>query len=70
MFIWAYSFMKFAQNTYPDRLLGPTLLFGTLEYAFVIVRRIFFFRFNNLSYSLLTFQYYLKIRDQMLLNLC
>ena len=28
-FIWAYSFMKFAQNNHPTRLFGPTLFFGT-----------------------------------------
>ena len=28
-FIWAYSFMKFAQNNHPTRLFGPTHLFGT-----------------------------------------
>ena len=28
-FIWAYSFMKFAQNNHPTLLFGPTRLFGT-----------------------------------------
>ena len=28
-FIWAYSFMKFAQNDHPTHLFGPTCLFGT-----------------------------------------
>ena len=28
-FIWAYSFMKFAQNNHPTLLFGPTHLFGT-----------------------------------------
>ena len=28
-FIWAYSFMNFAQNNHPTRLFCPTLLFGT-----------------------------------------
>ena len=31
-FIWAYSFMKFAQNNHPTHLFGPTRLFGTWEY--------------------------------------
>ena len=31
LFIWAYSFMKFAQNNHPTLLFCPTCLFGTWE---------------------------------------
>ena len=30
--VWAYSFMKFAQNDHPTRLFGPIYLFGTWKY--------------------------------------
>ena len=35
-FIWPYMFIDFLKDVLPTRLFGPTLVLGTLEYAYKI----------------------------------